>query len=192
MDVRRTLFCQESPYDGIHDLTCRVCLTPCTTASANAISMQKVYNLMTGFVIRDKDIPKKLCGSCVNRLADFFGFIQLSIETEGKLSFFDDCSPKLLEATPTSAVEEDKPQSVPKKPADMAPFKCDRCEKLFKKKVHLKGHIQRVHGERGQCPVCDREMQSYLLARHVKNCQQKDAKASKTSKAAKTSNKKSA
>ena len=50
------------------------------------------------------------------------------------------------------------------------PHNCDQCGAVFKRKSHLKSHVQGIHaGDKFGCKLCEKEFKSKSnLTRHIK------------------------
>lgn len=66
----------------ISGVSCRLCLANCTEFDMDAADFAEIYNKLTGFQIKEKYIPRKICSDCVNKLNQFMEFYNQCAEVE--------------------------------------------------------------------------------------------------------------
>lgn len=177
-------------------LSCRICLQACSNENVDMALLSHVYRTVIGFEIGLEDIPKKLCRSCLDRLGEGLGFLQLCIITETKLAASALCSPESLRVIAQKAVANLTPEEFKRRARKVTKkvgprilkikkratttglerFKCQLCPIECSKASALKSHIFRVH----ECPIvkcqfCPKELKAYVVAKHVRQFHKKSS-----------------
>lgn len=153
----------------VTELSCRFCLAGCSVLDSSVtLEAREEYKECTGFIVKDVDIPTKICASCKSLLRAFFRFRRKAIEVEAYLAQVPiKREPDLDEVEDVSVSEFSIPESpVPYLVQSLvqATFDEGKGESVSSKSVskeNSKRNRLAPHENAMQCSKCHRSFQNF-------------------------------